>query len=48
LESTVILWIAATVLFLIVEAATAGLSCIWFALGSAAALLTAWLHGTVT
>ena len=45
LESTVILWIAAIILFMVVEAATAGLTCIWFALGSVAALVTAWLKG---
>ncbi|MBE6970464.1 MAG: NfeD family protein [Ruminococcaceae bacterium] len=47
LESTVIFWTAAIILFLVVEAATAGLTCIWFALGSAAALLTAWLRGPI-
>lgn len=47
MESTVIFWIAAIILFLVVEAATAGLSSIWFALGSAAALLTAWLRGPI-
>ena len=45
MESTVILWIAAIILFMVVEAATAGLTCIWFALGSVAALVTAWLKG---
>ena len=45
MESTVILWVGAIILFLVVEAATAGLTCIWFALGSVAALLTAWLRG---
>lgn len=34
-----VLWIAATVLLVAVEAATVGLTCIWFALGSAAALI---------
>ena len=47
MESTIIFWIAAILLFLVVEAATAGLTCIWFALGSAAALLTAWLKGPI-
>jgi len=47
LESTVIFWIAAILLFLVVEAATAGLSSIWFALGGLAALLTAWLRGPI-
>ncbi|MBE6969737.1 MAG: NfeD family protein [Ruminococcaceae bacterium] len=40
-------WIAAILLFLVVEAATAGLSSIWFALGGLAALLTAWLRGPI-
>ena len=47
MENTVIFWTAAIILFLVVEAATAGLTCIWFALGSAAALLTAWLRGPI-
>ena len=47
MESTVIFWIAAILLFLVVEAATAGLSSIWFALGGLAALLTAWLRGPI-
>ena len=47
MESTVIFWVAAIILFLVVEAATAGLTCIWFALGSVAALLTAWLRGPI-
>ena len=47
MESTVILWVGAIILFMVVEAATAGLTCIWFALGSVAALLTAWLRGPI-
>ena len=47
MESTVIFWIAAVIFFLVVEAATAGLSSVWFALGSAAAALTAWLRGPI-
>ena len=42
---SVIGWAAALVLFLIVEAATAGLSSIWFALGALCALLCALLKG---
>lgn len=37
------LWLIALVLFGIVEAATAGLVCIWFAVGALAALLAALL-----
>jgi len=47
LDSTIIFWVAAIILFLVVEAATAGLACIWFALGGVAALLTAWLQGPI-
>lgn len=36
-----VLWVAAIVIFLVIEAATAGLTCIWFALGSLAALVAA-------
>ena len=39
----IMLWVAAIVLFGIVEAATAGLVSIWFVAGSAVALLTAIL-----
>lgn len=37
------LWLIALVLFAVVEAATAGLVCIWFAVGALAALLAALL-----
>ena len=47
MDSTIIFWVAAIILFLVVEAATAGLACIWFALGGVAALLTAWLQGPI-
>lgn len=47
MDSTVIFWTAAIILFLLVEAATAGLTCIWFALGGVAALLTAWFRGPI-
>ena len=41
----VILWLAALVFFLIVEAATAQLVSIWFVIGAAAALVVSLLHG---
>ena len=41
------IWIAAMVVFGIVEAATAGLTSIWFVLGSTAGLITAICGGTV-
>ena len=47
MESTVIFWVAAIIFFMVVEAATAGLASIWFALGGVAALLTAWLRGPI-
>ena len=40
-------WIAAIIVFGVVEAATAGLTSIWFVLGSAAGLITAICGGTV-
>ena len=39
METTQIVWAALVVVFLIIEAATAGLASIWFALGAAAALI---------
>ena len=41
------IWIAAMIIFAIVEAATAGLTSIWFVLGSAAALIAAICGGPV-
>lgn len=41
------LWLAAVVLFLVVEAVTVGLVCIWFAAGSLIALLCAMLGAPV-
>ena len=41
----VVFWIAAIVVFLIVEALTVGLTSIWFALGGLAALICALLGG---
>ena len=40
-------WLIAMVFFLIVEAVTVGLVCIWFAAGSLAALLCAMLNAPV-
>lgn len=40
-------WLAATVIFVIVEAVTVGLVSIWFALGSLAGLVCALFHGPV-
>ena len=42
-----VVWAAATVLFLAVEAATVGLASIWFAIGSVCALIAALLHAPV-
>lgn len=41
------IWTAAIILFGVVEAATAGLVCIWFAVGAVAALLTAVFSASV-
>lgn len=41
------LWLIALVLFAVVEAATAGLVCIWFAVGALAALIAALLGAGV-
>ena len=38
-------WIGAIVVFLLLEAAAPGLVCIWFAVGSLAAMICAMLHG---
>ena len=40
-------WIAAMVLFLVVEALTVGLASIWFAVGSLAAMICAMLNAAV-
>lgn len=45
--SMTIVWIAAIVVFLIAEAATAGLVTIWFAVGALAALLAAMFNAPV-
>lgn len=41
LSNMSIVWVVLMVVFLVVEAATAGLTCIWFAVGSLAALIAA-------
>lgn len=45
--SMTLVWIVAIVVFLIVEAATAGLVTIWFAVGALAALLAAMFNAPV-
>ena len=42
-----IVWIAALIGFALVEAATTGLVCVWFAVGSAAALIMTILGGGI-
>lgn len=44
----VILWLAAIVLFVFLEAATAGIVSLWFIGGSLVAFITALLHGSLT
>ena len=41
IDNMSIVWVVIMVVFLVVEAATAGLTCIWFALGALAALIAA-------
>ena len=41
IDNMSIVWVVIMVVFLVVEAATAGLTCIWFAVGSLAALIAA-------
>lgn len=41
IDNTSIVWVVIMVVFLVVEAATAGLTCIWFAIGALAALIAA-------
>lgn len=47
LSGDAIFWIAALILFVVVEAVTVGLASIWFAIGALAALICALLHGPV-
>ena len=47
ISGDVIFWVAAMILFFIVEAATVGLASIWFAIGSLAALVCALFHAPV-
>ena len=46
-DMTTIIWIAAIVIFGVVEAATAGLTSIWFVLGSVAGLIAAICNGPI-
>lgn len=46
-DMTTIIWIAAIVIFGVAEAATAGLTFIWFVLGSVAALIAAICNGPI-
>ena len=45
MDALVLFWLIAFAVFLGVEALTVGLTSIWFALGSLAALICAWLGG---
>ena len=47
ISGDVIFWVAAMIVFFIVEAITVGLASIWFAIGSLAALICALLHAPV-
>ncbi len=41
------IWLAAMIVFMIIEAATMGLTSIWFALGALAALISAAVHAPI-
>lgn len=41
LNNMSVVWVVVMVIFLVIEAATAGLTCIWFAIGALAALIAA-------
>lgn len=45
--SNAAVWVAVMVVFLIIEAATMGLTCIWFAIGALAAVITALFGGAL-
>lgn len=47
MQNMSIVWLVLMVLLLIVEAATAGLTCIWFALGALAALIAALFNAAI-
>lgn len=47
MSTPVIVWIAMLAVFIVIEAATAQLVTIWFAIGALAALATALVHGPV-
>ena len=47
MSGEVVFWIAALILFLVVEAVTVGLASIWFAVGALAALICAMTGGAV-
>jgi len=47
LPGDVLFWIAALIVFLVVEAVSVGLVSVWFAIGALAALICALLHGPV-
>ena len=47
MSADTIFWLAAIIVCVVVEAVTVGLASIWFAIGGAAALICALLHGPV-
>lgn len=47
MSTPVIVWIAMLAVFIVIEAATAQLVTIWFAVGALAALVTALAHGPI-
>lgn len=47
MTAEIIFWLAAIIVFIVVEAITVGLASIWFAIGGAAALIVALFRGPV-
>ncbi|MBQ7737929.1 MAG: NfeD family protein [Oscillospiraceae bacterium] len=47
LSGNVLFWLAALIVFIVIEAVTVGLASIWFAIGALAALVCAMLHGPI-
>ena len=46
-DNMALFWVVLVVLFALVEALTAGLTCIWFGIGSAAALVSAFFDAAI-
>ena len=47
MDQMIVIWAVLIVVFLVVEAATAGLASLWFAVGAIVALVVAFFHGAL-